>query len=126
MNDIDAEHPATDRFDAMIKAPDHHVVLSENGNIRVLDAKVEPGQRTPVHAHEWPSVLYVLSWSDFVRYDPEGNVLTDSRTQGVPPAIGSALWAGPMGPHCVENVGDAVLHVLAVEIKDHPGERTHR
>ena len=102
----------------MVKAPDHHAVLLDNGKVRVLDTKVEPGQRTPVHAHEWSAALYVLSWSDFVRYDPAGNVLLDSRNMATKPAPGSALWGGPIGPHFVENVGNNVLHILAVEIKD--------
>jgi len=117
MNDIDSVHPATHLLDAMVKAPDHHFVLLDNSKVRVLDTKVEPGQRTPVHAHEWPAALYVLSWSDFVRYDPEGNVLLDSRTFATKPAVGSALWGAPIGPHFVENVGSTVLHILAVEIK---------
>ena len=118
MNDIDSAHPATHPFDAMAKAPEHHFALLDNGRVRVLDTKVEPGQRTPVHAHEWPAALYVLNWSDFVRYDPEGNVLLDSRNLAARPAVGSALWGGPIGPHLVENVGNSVLHILAVEIKD--------
>ncbi len=61
MRDIHSSHPATHLFDARIKAPDHHSVLLDNGKVRVLDTKVEPGQRTPIHAHEWPAALYVLS-----------------------------------------------------------------
>jgi hypothetical protein len=118
MNDDAAPaRPPTHALDAMLQAPDHHALLLENGNVRVLDTRVRPGERTPVHAHEWPAALYVLSWSDFVRYDPEGNVLLDSRTLASPPAIGSALWAAPIGPHYVENVGRTDLHILAVEIK---------
>jgi hypothetical protein len=90
-------HP-THTLDAMAKAPRHHEVLLENDKVRVLDTRVSPGDRTPVHAHEWPAALYVLSWSDFVRYDPEGNVLLDSRSMGSRPEIGAALWAGPIGP----------------------------
>jgi hypothetical protein len=71
-----------------------------------------------VHAHEWPAVLYVLGWSDFVRYDVDGNVLLDSRTMATKPAVGSALWAGPIGPHWLRNVGQTDLHIIAVEIKD--------
>ncbi len=118
MNNTDSPHPATHAFDAMLKAPDHHAVLLDNGKVRVLDTRVEPGQRTPVHAHEWPAALYVLSWSDFVRYDPQGKVLLDSRTFATRPPPASALWGEPIGPHYVENVGTAVLHILAVEIKD--------
>jgi hypothetical protein len=117
MTDLDAARPATHALDAMAKAPDHHAVLLDNSKVRVLDTRVEPGQRTPVHAHEWPAALYVLSWSDFVRYDPDGNVLLDSRTLSCVPAVGSALWGGPIGPHFVENVGTTPLHILAVELK---------
>ena len=108
-----ARHP----FDAMTKAPDHHTVLLENDRVRVLDTRVAPGERTPVHAHEWPAALYVLSWSDFVRYDPEGNVLVDSRTMNVRPDIGDAIWSNAVGPHFVENVGQTDLHILAIETK---------
>jgi hypothetical protein len=109
--------PPTHALDAMARAPDHHAVLLENGAVRVLDTKVRPGERTPVHAHEWPAALYVLAWSDFIRRDPDGNVLLDSRTLPAQPAVGSALWGAPIGPHFVENVGTADLHILAVEIK---------
>lgn len=118
MNVIDPARPATHALDAMTEAPDHHAVLLENGKVRVLDTRVEPGQRTPVHAHEWPAALYVLSWSDFVRYDVHGNVLVDSRTFPARPTVGSALWGDPIGPHHVENVGSEVLHILAIEIKE--------
>jgi hypothetical protein len=104
-------------MDAMRQAPEHHALLLENSKVRVLDTKVMPGERTAVHGHEWPAALYVLSWSDFIRFDPDGKVLLDSRASGMRPAVGSALWGGPIGPHCVENVGDDVLHILAVEIK---------
>jgi quercetin dioxygenase-like cupin family protein len=120
MNGIESRispSPATHPLDAMAKAPDHHRVLLENDNVRVLDTKVASGERTPVHAHEWPAALYVLSWSDFVRYDPDGNVLVDSRTMTVKPGVGAALWTNPIGPHFVENVGQADLHILAIETK---------
>jgi len=102
----------------MIKAPNHHFILLENSRVRVLDTKVRPGERTPVHGHEWYAALYVLSWSDFVRFDAVGNVLMDSRTMPTKPTVGSAFWGGPIGPHYVENVGVTDLHIVAVEIKD--------
>lgn len=106
-----------DSLDALTAAPDHHWVLLENEHVRVLDTRVRPGESTPIHVHPWPSVLYILSWSDFVRYDAEGNVLVDSRTFASRPERGAALWAGPLPPHRAQNVGDADLHVLAIEMK---------
>jgi quercetin dioxygenase-like cupin family protein len=117
MSDVTAHRPPTHALDAMTQAADHHAILLENGSVRVLDTRVRPGERTPVHAHEWPAALIVMSWSDFVRYDPEGHVLVDSRNMASKPAVGSALWAGPIGPHFVENVGSTDLHIVAIEIK---------
>jgi hypothetical protein len=101
----------------MAAAPDHHEVLLENEQVRVLDGRLGPGEITPVHTHPWPSVLYVLSWSDLVRYDADGQVLLDSRTLGSRPAKGDTLWSGPLGPHRACNVGDQELRVIAVELK---------
>ena len=104
-------------LDAMYAAPDHHDVLLENDKVRVLDTRLGPGERTPVHTHQWPATLYVMSWSDFVRYDPNGNVLVDSRTMAAKPEIGSAIWSGPLAPHYVQNIGQESLHIIAVEVK---------
>ncbi len=117
LEDSASKNHATHPLDAMAKAPGHHEVLLENDKVRVLDTRVSPGDRTPVHAHEWPAALYVLSWSDFIRYDPDGNVLVDSRTMDRKPEIGAALWAGPIGPHYVQNVGQTELRIIAVEAK---------
>ena len=107
-----SSHP----LDAMIAAPDHHSVLFENERVRILDTRLPAGQRTPVHAHEWPAALYVLSWSDFLRRDADGNILADSRERS-PVVPGAGLWIEPLPPHSVENVGSADLHIIAVEAK---------
>jgi quercetin dioxygenase-like cupin family protein len=113
----DHAHRATHQLDAMNVAPDHHSVLFENDRVRVLDTRLGPGERTPVHAHEWPAALYVLSWSDFVRCDLHDNVLVDSRMTGKAPATGEAIWIPPLDPHYVRNVGDRDLHIIAIEVK---------
>jgi quercetin dioxygenase-like cupin family protein len=104
-------------LDAMAQAADHHGVLLENDKVRFLDTRVAPGARTAVHAHQWPAALYVLSWSDFVRYDAAGNVLLDSRNLARRPEPGEALWAPPIGPHFLHNVGTTDLRILAIEVK---------
>jgi quercetin dioxygenase-like cupin family protein len=109
--------PATHPLDAMAVAPDHHRVLFENDIVRVLHTELQPGEQTPVHAHEWPASLYVLAWSDFVRYDPEGRVLMDSRQGTARPEPGTAIWGAPLPAHSVSNVGTAPLRIIAVEVK---------
>jgi quercetin dioxygenase-like cupin family protein len=104
-------------LDAMAAAPDHHETILENESVRVLDTRLAPGERTPVHAHQWASALYVLSWSDFVRRDAEGKVIVDSREWARRPEMGEALWGEPLVPHSVENVGAGELRIVAVEVK---------
>jgi len=104
-------------LDALAAASEHHKVLLENDQVRVLDTRIGPGERTPVHTHSWPSVYYVLGWSDFIRYDADGRVMLGSRTMGSRPEKGTALWAAPLGPHSAENVGNGELRVIAVELK---------
>jgi hypothetical protein len=58
-----------------------------------------------------------MSWSPFVRFDTEGRVLVDSEAMGMAPAPGTSLWAAPLPPHCVRNVGNAELRIVAVELK---------
>jgi mannose-6-phosphate isomerase-like protein (cupin superfamily) len=109
--------PWPESLEAMTAAPGHHTVLLENDQVRVLDTRIGPGERTPVHTHQWPGVLYILSWSDFVRYDADGKVLVDFRTITPKPEPGMTLWSGPLGPHSAENVGTGELRVIAVEVK---------
>jgi mannose-6-phosphate isomerase-like protein (cupin superfamily) len=106
-----------DRLDAMVAAPDHHAILLENEQVRVLDTRLAPGERTPVHMHASSAALYVMSWSDFLRRDREGNIVVDSRSWDRQPAVGEALWLPPLPAHSVENIGTAELRLIAVELK---------
>jgi hypothetical protein len=87
--------------------------LFENERVQVLN--------TTIHTHCWPSVLYILSWSDFVRYNDQGQVLVDSRTVASsknPPAV---IWSAPLPPHSLENVGQMDLNIISVELKENAG-----
>ncbi len=103
-------------LDALIAAPQYHRVLFENDAVRVLDTRVPPGETVPLHTHRWPSVLYILSWSDFVRRDSEGNVVVDSRTLAKMRRE-DAVWSAPLAPHTLANVGETELRVISVELK---------
>ena len=116
---IDSARPGPwpEALDAMNAAPEHHKILFENEQVRVLDTCINPGGQTPVHAHPWPSVLYILSWSDMIRCDAEGNVLLDTRKTDSRPEDGTAMWSPPLGPHSAKNVGGQELRAIAVELK---------
>lgn len=109
--------PWPDELDALTAAPDHHKLILENDSVRVLETRIPPGDRVPVHTHCWPSVLHVLSWSDFVRRDATGAVVVDARLGASSSSPPSILWSEPLSPHSLENVGTAELRVISVELK---------
>jgi hypothetical protein len=113
----------SDALDAMVAAPAHHHVLLENERVRVLETRIEPGDATAVHTHRWPNVQYVLSSADFVRYDGDGHVALDTRAGAGPPQPATAGWSEPLPPHSLENVGETVLRVIMVELKDRTSNR---
>ena len=104
-------------LDAMQAAPDHHKVLLEYEQVRVLEVWVAPGDTDPVHTHRWPSVLHVLSSSDFVRRDPAGVVALDSRNGPRPPAAGTVIWGAALAPNSLTNARTRELPAIAVEIQ---------
>lgn len=106
-------------LDALAAAPAQHVLLLENEHVRVLDTRIAPGERTPLHTHQWPAVHHVVSWSAFIRRDETGAILADSRAAGIVAEPGAVMWGAALGPHTLENVGDQMLHIVSIEIKPH-------
>lgn len=104
-------------LDAVTAAPEHHKVLLENDDIRVLETVLQPGEETKVHTHVWGGYLYIVSWSDFVRYDEQGNVMLQSKDLAQAPEPGTAIWAPPLPPHSLRNVGEGTIHVILTELK---------
>jgi len=104
-------------LDALVAAPQHHRLAYEDEWVRVLETIVRPGDTTPLHTHELPGTLYVLSGSDFIRRDENGDVLLDSREAGIRLEPGQAIWSNPLGPHTLQNVGSSPIHMIATEIK---------
>ena len=106
-----------EELDAMVAAPQHHKLLLENNFVRVIDTLILPGETTNVHTHKWPASLYIISWSDFIRYDEKANIVLDSRKLPKTPLPASTIWSDPLGPHALENIGSDPLHIISVEIK---------
>ena len=91
--------PWPDSLDALLAAPDHHRLLLENDNVRVLEVHIPPGEFVPVHTHRWPSVIFTLAAADFIRRDAEGKVLLDTRVTPFPAPRPTAEWLPPLPPH---------------------------
>ena len=100
-----------DELDALVAAPLHHDLLFENEVVRVLGARILPGQTVPLHTHRWPCALYILAWSDFVRRDAEGAVLLDTRISGKilqgracgPARFRRTRWKTSANPCCIHS-----------------------
>jgi len=107
-----------DEFDAVTAAPEHHKVLLENEHIRVLETLIRPGEETAMHTHVWGGFLYILSWSDFVRYDQHREVMMDSASMKSRPVPGTAIPAAPLPLHALRNVGEGNIHVILTELKN--------
>jgi hypothetical protein len=106
-----------EELEALVAAPAHHTLLLENERVRVLETRIPAGETTAVHTHRWPNVQYVVSSPDFIRRDGEGAVLLDTRMAESRPEPPVTLWSEPLPPHSIENVGEADLHVIMVELK---------
>lgn len=113
---LETQWPA--HLDALVAAPRHHKLLYENDRVRVLEVRLPRGETVPVHTHRWPAILHLRNWSDHVRRDAMGKIVFDSREAGPGPNMPAVVWCEPLAPHFVENVGEAELLVLSIELKD--------
>ena len=112
-----SDWPYDEALDALSADGKHHKLVMENERVRVLETVIPAGAHTAIHTHRWPSVLYMLSVSDFLRYDDRGNLITDSRTMPERP-VGAAVYVPPMPPHSVKNIGATEIRMINVEWKD--------
>ncbi len=111
-----AAWPWPDSLDALVAAPNQHILRFENDRVRVLETVIQPGHTVPLHTHRWPAIYQVSGWSAFVRRDAEGNVLFDSRSRPAP-ALPCFMWSEPLPPHTLENVGQTPIELVSFEIK---------
>ena len=65
---------------ALVAAPAHHFLVVENDRVRVLHTVIPPGDIVPLHTNRLPAVLYVEHWSDFIRRDQQGNIVSKDFT----------------------------------------------
>jgi len=107
-----------DPLDAVTAAPQHHRVIFENEQVRVLDTRIAPGDTTPVHTHRWPSVVYTLQTGDFLRVSAADCSVIDTRSAPIIIELDTPKHLPPLTPHSVKNVGDTEMRAITVELKD--------
>ncbi|MBI3349198.1 MAG: hypothetical protein HY020_18555 [Burkholderiales bacterium] len=102
-------------LDATAAAPQHHKVLLENDEVRVLEVTVAPGEREPLHVHRYPAVMIIDTSPHMVEHLQDGS----SRDLGVRPP--GTRWFPVVQGHAMENVGNVPLHAIRVELKKAQG-----
>lgn len=107
---------AFDELDGSVAAPDHHKVLFENDEVRVLRTTIRAGDITPLHTHLAPTVSYVISGSHFHRRAEDGSTLLDTKAD---PAfvLPQVSFSSGTPRHTLENTGPDDLIVIGVELK---------
>jgi quercetin dioxygenase-like cupin family protein len=90
-------------------APQVYKVLLDNDQVRVLDIRLEPGGKSPMHSHP-AYVVYAFS-DGTVKFTSQ-----DGKTGEAQLKAGQAAWR-EAETHAAENVGAAELHVLNIELK---------
>ena len=87
----------------------HYTVEFENDQVRVLRAKMAPGEKSVMHGH--PAGVAVFLTDHYGRF-----TYPDGKTEEVNAKAGQALFVGPM-EHLPENIGSKTLEVLLIELK---------
>ena len=95
--------------DSVQQSPEFYRVLLDNDEVRVLEYRLKPGEKEPLHAHP-DGVVYGFNDSKIRVTSADGKV-TESAGKA-----GDVFWRKSV-THALENVGETDVHSLAVEIK---------
>ena len=93
-------------------APKNVKVVFENNRVRVLEVRIKPGEKIPMHSHP-PHLVYTLSDFKGKYSSPDGeSTLIVGKT-------GAWSWTEAI-THDSENVGTTEIHAFAIELKEPP------
>ena len=90
-------------------SPQLYKVRLENDRVRVLEYRLKPGDKEPMHSHP-PGVVYVFSDANFRTTSADGS------TSDGPSVAGEVHWRD-FTTHAAENIGKTEAHALAIELK---------
>lgn len=93
-------------------SPQFYTIRFENNRVRVLEYRLEPGEKEAVHTHP-PGIVYVTADSTIRSVRSNGEA---SETAG---KAGEVIWRDET-THSVENVGPTDARAIAVELKPCP------
>jgi len=87
----------------------HFKVLFNNQDVRVLDVRLKPGEKSPMHSHS-KHVVYWLAGST-IKF-----TFSDGKTNTVTTKAGQVVWRNAE-THMAENTGRTESHALDIELK---------
>ena len=90
-------------------SPQYYTVLFENDEVRVIEYRLPPGEKEPMHSHP-EGVVRDLSDAAFKAIAPDGTESEGSVNEG------DVQWR-EFTRHAVENVGTTEAVAFAVELK---------
>lgn len=102
--------------DAVSAAPQNHLVLFENEDLRLLEVIVQPGERETLHHHKWPSVLVVDAFPKIEIYGADGKQIA-SRAQGSTETPVVMRVPPQLAVHSIHNVDSKPFHAVRIEYK---------
>ncbi|MBF0496161.1 MAG: cytoplasmic protein [Deltaproteobacteria bacterium] len=96
--------------DVLQAAGDVYKLLMENDQVRVLEVRLKPDEKAPMHNHPNNHVVSVINDAKFRLTLPDGQTVEfDAKA-------GQTLWI-EAGSHAAENIGTTNGHNVLVELK---------
>lgn len=90
-------------------SPQYYNVLLENDKVRVIEYRLKPGQKEPMHSHP-AGIVYFFGNAKLKITSPDGKITESVHTPG------ETYWRDPV-THALENIGKTEGHAIAVELK---------
>jgi quercetin dioxygenase-like cupin family protein len=87
----------------------HFKVVLNNEHVRIMDVRIKPGEKTPMHSH--PNHVVYSFTGGKTKF-----TLADGKTNTATLKAGQAVWHNAE-THTVENVGKNETHALDIELK---------
>lgn len=99
--------------DAMRIHDSNFIVVLENAYVRVLSARIPPGEKEPWHTHTWPAVVIYFHLPASVRMTPDGARTPRPELK----QMQVTFDPNPQPLHSIENLGPGVFQAYRVELK---------
>jgi len=95
--------------DPVKQSPQLYTVRVDNDRVRVLEYRLKPGEKEPMHSHT-PGLVFVLSEAT------TRTTAADGRVSEGTSKVGTVTWRDAVS-HSLENIGTTEAHNYAVEVK---------